>query len=184
MLTHTNSRPAPLAPFADAELHWYAVCTRPNHEKRVAEQLQRKNLAQLLPLYNSVRQWKDRKVCLAMPLFPGYVFVRISLQERLKVLEIPGVAYFVGFGNQAACLPEEDLRLLQGCMNRESSAQPHPYLCAGDRVRVKSGPLQGLQGFIVCVKNRTWLVLSFDSIRCSATLQADQLDVEPFGASA
>jgi transcription antitermination factor NusG len=182
MLTHTNSRPAP--PCAGAESHWYAVCTRPNHEKRVAEQLQRKNLEQLLPLYNSVRQWKDRKVCLAMPLFPGYVFVRISLQERLRVLEIPGVAYFVGFGNQAACLPEEDLRSLQGCMNRESNAQPHPYLCVGDRVRVKSGPLQGQQGFIVCVKNRTRLVLSFDSIRCSATLQADQLDVEPLGASA
>ena len=184
MQTQMDSWQTQPVALAEPEFHWYAAYTRPNHEKRVAEQLERRNLQQLLPLYSSVRQWKDRKVRIEMPLFPGYVFVRIPLQERLRVLEVPGVACFVGFGKQPACLPEEEIRSLQGCMNRESSVEPHPYLCAGRRVRVKSGPLQGLQGFIICVKNRTRLVVSFDSIRCAATLEADQVDLEPLNTGA
>ena len=86
---------------AGEEDHWYAAYTRPNHEKKVAEQLDLRNIEQLLPLYSSMRQWKDRKVRLMRPLFPGYVFVRISLQKRLQVLEVPGIASLVGFGSRA-----------------------------------------------------------------------------------
>src|SRR4249920_2469549 len=77
---------------AHEEDRWYAAYTRPNHEKKVAEQLDLRNIEQLLPLYSSIRQWKDRKVRLMRPLFPGYVFVRMSLQKRLQVLEVPGIA--------------------------------------------------------------------------------------------
>src|SRR4029077_404478 len=85
-----------------AEAYWYAAYTCPNHEKKVAEQLDRRSIEQLLPVYYSVRQWKDRKMRLARPLFPGYVFVRIPAQQRLRVLEVPGVARLVGFGNEPA----------------------------------------------------------------------------------
>lgn len=160
-------------------LHWYAASTRPNHEKRAAEQLNRREIEHLLPLFNSVRQWKDRKVLLAMPLFPGYVFVRIPLRERSRVLEVPGVAGLVGFGTRPAQLADEEIRSIQSCMNRESGVEPHPYLCVGRRARVKSGPLQGVEGIIVRLKNRTRLVLSLQLIQCSVTLDVAQIALEP-----
>jgi transcription antitermination factor NusG len=164
---------------ADEEDRWYAAYTRSNHEKRVAEQLDLRNIEQLLPLYSSIRQWKDRRVRLMRPLFPGYVFVRMSLQRRLQVLEVPGIASLVGFGSQPVCMPEEDIQFLRRCMNYEGNIEPHPYTAVGSRVRVKGGPLAGLKGVVVQLKNRTRLVVSFDLIRRSATVEADQIDVEP-----
>ena len=107
-----------------AEAYWYAAYTCPNHEKKVAEQLDRRSIEQLLPVYYSVRQWKDRKVRLARPLFPGYVFVRIPAQQRLRVLEVPGVARLVGFGTAPARLPDEDIRSIQCCLAGEVSVEP------------------------------------------------------------
>jgi transcription antitermination factor NusG len=159
--------------------HWYAIHTRPNHEKRVAAQLKRRDLDQLLPLYDSIRQWKDRKVRLAVPLFPGYVFVRIALRERLRVLEIPGVANIVGFGNQPARLPEEDIQAIQCCVTGEVNAAPYPYLQVGGRARVKGGPLSGLEGTIVRYKNCARLVLSFELLRSSISVEVNQSDLEP-----
>lgn len=163
----------------DNGTHWYAAYTCPNHEKKVAEQLDRRSIEQLLPLYHAMRQWKDRKVRLARPLFPGYVFVRIASQQQLRVLEVPGVARLVGFGNQPARLPDEDIRSIQCCMTGEARVEPYPYTSVGRRVRVKSGPLCGLTGVVVRLKNRTRLVLSIDLIRSSATVEAEQIDVEP-----
>ena len=115
---------------AHEEDRWYAAYTRPNHEKKVAEQLDLRNIEQLLPLYSSIRQWKDRKVRLMRPLFPGYVFVRMSLQKRLQVLEVPGIASLVGFGSQPVCMPEEDIQFLRCCMNYESRRRAAPlYGC-------------------------------------------------------
>jgi transcription antitermination factor NusG len=172
----TDSKPAY---DVGAEAYWYAAYTCPNHEKKVAEQLDRRSIEQLLPVYYSVRQWQDRKVRLARPLFPGYVFVRIPVQQRLRVLEVPGVARLVGFGSEPARLPDEDIRSIQCCMAGEVSVEPFPYACIGRRVRVKNGPLCGLTGVVVRLKNRTRLVLSIDLIRSSATMEADQIDVEP-----
>jgi len=159
--------------------HWYAAYTRPNHEKKVAEQLDLRNIEQLLPLYSSMRQWKDRRVRLMRPLFPGYVFVRISLQKRLQVLEVPGIASLVGFGSRPVCMSEEDIRFLRCCMTHEDNVEPYPYPAVGSRVRVKGGPLTGLKGVVVRLKNRAGLVVSFDLIQRSATVEADQIDVEP-----
>jgi len=164
---------------AHPEDRWYAAYTRPNHEKKVAEQLELRNIEQLLPLYSSIRQWKDRKVGLMRPLFPGYVFVRMPLQRRLQVLQVPGIASLVGFGGQPACMSEEDIQFLRCCMNYEGNLEPHPYMAVGNRVRVKAGPLAGRKGVVVQLKNRTMLVVSFDLIQRSATVEADQVDVEP-----
>jgi transcription antitermination factor NusG len=177
----TQSSPGLLLPVSPTggEVHWYAAYTRPNHEKSVAQQLGLRNIEQVLPLYNSVRQWKDRRVRLATPLFPGYVFVHISLRERLQVLGIPGVACLVGSGNRPTPLPEEDILSIQCCLSRETGVEPHHYPCVGNRVRVKNGPLSGLTGVVVRIKNRTRLVLTFDLIRRSATVEVDQIDLEP-----
>src|SRR5947209_14254264 len=123
---------------------WYAVYTNANHEKRVAKQLGERSIEHLLPLYDSVRRWKDRRVWLQMPLFPGYVFVRVALRDRLQVLQIPSVAHLVSFSGHPAPVPESDIQSIQNCLNRDHNVEPYPYLQAGRRARVERGPLQGL----------------------------------------
>src|SRR6267378_4423806 len=92
---------------------WYAAYTSARHEKKVVEELGRRNVESFLPLYSSVRRWKDRHVQLEMPLFPGYVFVHLALLERLKVLQVPGVAKLVGFGSLPVALPDEQVDALR-----------------------------------------------------------------------
>jgi transcription antitermination factor NusG len=156
---------------------WYAVYTNANHEKRVAQQLEQRSFEHLLPLYDSVRRWKDRRVHLQMPLFPGYVFVRFALRDRLQVLQIPSVAHLVSFSGHPAPVPDEDIQSIQNCLNRGHHVEPYPYLQAGRRVRVRSGPLQGLEGIILRRKNRTRFILSFDLIMRSVAVEIDELDL-------
>jgi transcription antitermination factor NusG len=158
---------------------WYALYTNANHEKRVAQQLGQRSIEHLLPLYDSVRRWKDRRVHLQMPLFPGYVFVRFALRDRLQVLQIPSVAHLVSFSGRPAPLPAEDIQVIQSCLNHGHQVEPHPYLQAGRRARVRSGPLQGLEGIILRRKNRTRFIVSFDLIMRSVAVEIDDIDLVP-----
>src|SRR5882724_2211017 len=99
------------------EPRWYATYTSANHEKRVALQLANRSVEYFLPMYESVRRWKDRKMKLQLPLFPGYLFVRIALRDRLQVLQVPGVARLVGFNGLPSALSEEDIRAIQICLD-------------------------------------------------------------------
>jgi transcription antitermination factor NusG len=161
------------------EPHWYAVYTSANHEKRVAQQLAQRSVEHLLPLYESLRRWKDRRVRLQMPLFPGYIFVRLALCDRLQLLQIPSVARLVSFNGHPAALPEEDIQVIQNCLGRGHQVEPHPYLQAGRRVRVKSGPFQGLEGIILRRRNMRRLVLSFELILRSVAVEVDVADLQP-----
>jgi transcription antitermination factor NusG len=152
---------------------WYAIYANANHEKRVAQQLGQRSIKHLLPLYESVRRWKDRRVRLQMPLFPGYVFVRFALRDRLQVLQIPGVVRLVSFAGQPAPLREEDVHALQSCLSHGSQVEPHPYLQAGRRARVRSGPLQGLEGIVLRRKNRTRFIISIDLIMRSMAVEIE-----------
>src|SRR5712671_5761651 len=111
VLTTTSERATYTGAFALpavwAEQHWYAAYTCAQHEKRVAAELRMREVEHFLPLYSSVRRWKDRRVQLELPLFPGYVFVRLALLDRLCVLQVPGVARLVGFGCLPQALPDE-----------------------------------------------------------------------------
>lgn len=158
--------------------HWYAAYTSPRHEKRVAEQLRNRDIDHFLPLYEAVHRWKDRRARVTLPLFPGYVFVHIPLSERLHVLEVPSVAQIVSFSGQPAPLPDEEVeRLRSGLAQR--SAQPHPYLTVGRRVRVKSGPFEGIEGILLRKKDNFRLVVSLDLIMRSILLDIDGAEVEP-----
>lgn len=161
------------------EPRWYAAYTSANHEKRVAEQLGVRQVEHFLPQYASVRRWKDRRVTLQMPLFPGYVFVRFVLRDRFQVLQIPGVVHLVSFGGHPAPLREEDIHAIQNCLSHGNQVEPHPYLQAGRRARVKSGPLQGLEGIILRRKNRTRFILSLDLIMRSVAVEIDEIDLAP-----
>lgn len=161
----------------DATPQWYAVCTRSNHEKSASTQLEQRSIEHFLPLYESVRRWKDRRKRLELPLFQGYIFVRIPLQERLRVLVTPGVVRLVGFDNRPAALPDGEIEALRGVLLHGVHSEPHPYLSVGRRVRITRGALAGMEGVLIRKKGRVRLVLSIDLIRQSAMIEVDSADV-------
>lgn len=160
------------------ERNWYALCTCPRHEKRVAEQIERRNLSCFLPLYRSLRRWKDRRKELDLVLFPGYIFVRIALENRLQVLNLPGALRFVSFNGQPAALPAEEIEALQSRLSGDVRIEPHPYLRKGRRVRVRSGAMQGLEGIVVRRKDRCRIIFSIDLIMRSVAVELDEADLE------
>jgi transcription antitermination factor NusG len=160
------------------EPHWYVAHTSANHEKRVTQQLLERSLEHFLPLYDTVRRWKDRRMKLQLPLFPGYVFVRLPLRERLKVLQVPGVARLISFNGQPAALPDKEIETLRVSLTSQLRTEPHPYLTVGRRVRVKRGPLEGVEGILIRKKNAFRVVLSLDLIMKSASVEVDAIDLE------
>ena len=159
--------------------HWYAVSVRPRHEKVVARHLEHQGLNYFLPVYRSVRRWKDRRKELDVALFPGYVFVNLNLRDRLGVLRAPGVVQFVTFQGQPAAVPDSEIRALESSLSAGLRPQPHPYLRQGKKVRVKSGPLVDAEGIMVRRKEGFRLVLSIDLIMRSVMFEVDEADVEP-----
>lgn len=157
--------------------HWYALYTAPRHEKQVAAQINRQGIACFLPLYRSIRRWKDRRKELPLVLFPGYVFVKMALQTRIRVLQLPGAVRLVTFNGQPAALPDQEIENLRSRL-ASGNIEPHPYLTAGRRVRVRSGPLQGLEGIILRTKERCRIVLSIHLIMRSIAVEVDDGDLE------
>jgi transcription antitermination factor NusG len=144
----------------------------------VLGQLGQRTVEAYLPLYQSVRRWKDRRVRLELPLFPGYVFVHLALRDRLQALQAPGVARLVGFGGQPAALPDQEIEALRQGLTHEMRIDLHPYLKVGHRVRVRAGPLQGLEGILVRKKNGPRFVISLDLIMRSVAVEIDEADFE------
>jgi len=168
-------------PIEDLEAKWYAAYTRPHHEKRIAEQLERKLVEAFLPLYGVTHRWKDRWMRLQLPLFPGYVFVRVALRDRLRILEIPGVIRLVGFGRHPAALPGEQIEALRNGLGHPRSAAPHAYLTAGCRVRINRGPLQGLEGVMLRQKGQLRVIISVELIMSSVAVDVNAADIDLLG---
>jgi transcription antitermination factor NusG len=165
-------------------LNWYALYTCPRHEKCVAQQIEQRSIACFLPLYRSVRRWKDRRKELELALFPGYVFVRLALKDRLRILQVPSAVRLVSFNGQPAVLPEAEIEgLRQRLAHGSGGMEPHPYLRVGRRVRVRGGPMQGLEGIIVRRKDRCRVVFSLDLLMRSVAVEVDESDVEPLAES-
>jgi transcription antitermination factor NusG len=161
-------------------LAWYVASTRANHEKRVALELEEREVEHFLPVYNSVRRWKDRRVCLQLPLFPGYVFARFALSDRLKVLKIPSVARLVGFNGSPTALPDEEMQALKSGLSGALHAEPYPYLRTGCRIRLKSGPFKGLEGILRKKKAGYRLVISMELIKRSVAVEVDAADIDGY----
>lgn len=159
------------------EPYWYAAYTCANHERRIADQLGCRGIEHFFPQYESVRKWKDRKVRLSLPLFPGYVFVHLELRERLKVLQVPGVVRLVGFNGQPTAVPAEDVARIREFLGQGFRAEPHPFMTVGRRVLVQSGPLAGMEGIILRRKSRTRLVISFELIQRSMAVEVGEEDL-------
>ncbi|HLZ41951.1 MAG TPA: UpxY family transcription antiterminator [Candidatus Sulfotelmatobacter sp.] len=163
---------------SNQEDNWYALYTCARHEKRVAEQIERRSFSCFLPMYRSVRRWKDRRKELELALFPGYVFVQMPLENKLQVLQVPGVVRLVSFNGKPAVLPRHEIETLQSRLSDTSKVEPHPYLRAGRRVRVCRGAMEGLEGIVVRRKDRCRIVFSIDLIQRSVAVEVDENDLE------
>ncbi len=161
------------------QLRWYAAYTCANHEKRVREQLEQRSVESFLPVYETIRRWKDRRMHLQLPLFPGYIFVRMALVDRLRVLQVPSVVRLVGFNGHLSALPDEEIEGLKKGLAGGVRAEPHPFLTVGRRVRLKSGPLAGMQGILLRQKGNFRVVMSIDLIQRAVAVDAEAADVEP-----
>ena len=161
--------------------HWYALHTYPRHEKRVYEDLGLRAIESFLPLYETVHHWKNGcKVRVELPLFPGYLFVRIDPRQRFKALCLPGAVSMVGSVSGPWALPDAEIASLRTRL-QSRRFEPHPYLAIGQKVRIKSGPLADLTGFLVRLSGGLRVVLSVELIRQAAAVEVDADDVEPIG---
>lgn len=168
----------PVPPVMKAELNWFAVYTTSNHEKKVDQHLRMREIESFLPLYKVIRRWKNRTtVTLDLPLFAGYVFVRIARTERARVLAVPNVNFIVGNGSKALSIPDEYIDTLRSGL-RQRQVDPYPYVKVGAKVRIRSGPFAGLQGIIVRKDDQLRVVLSLDLIEKSFAVHvsADELE--------
>jgi transcription antitermination factor NusG len=154
---------------------WHVASTKSRHEKIVHEHFASRSLESFLPVYDSVRQWHDRRKRLQLPLFPGYIFVRVAYTERLRVLEVPGVSQLVKFGERPAVLYDDEMHRLRTALTLRH-AVPHPSIAIGTRVRIVSGPLRGLCG-VVQRERRPRLIISVDCLCRSVAVELDESEL-------
>ena len=163
----------------DPVSRWFAVYTTPRHEKRLAEHFEVRQIEHFLPLYRTLRRWKDgSRVTLELPLFPNYIFVRICRSQRVRVLEVPGVVCIAGCGREPRALPDGEIEALRWG-TAYSRIEPHAYLVLGERVRINAGPLAGMEGVLVRKKNSFRVVITISLIMQSIAVELDVDDVEP-----
>jgi transcription termination/antitermination protein NusG len=158
---------------------WFAAYTTPRHEKAVARQFEVRQIETFLPLYRSVHRWKNGcRVSIDRPLFPNYVFVLLERGEYIRVLQTPGVLSLVGSGREPAPLPTSEIESLRSGLPLRD-LEPHPYLVAGERVRIHSGALAGMVGVLVRKKNNLRVVLTLDLIMQSVSVEIGIDEIEP-----
>jgi transcription antitermination factor NusG len=159
---------------------WYAIRTRSRHEKVVAKQLDGLQIENFLPLCNVIHRWSDRRKEVELPLFPGYAFVRMiySPQERVRVLRVFGVASFVGTLGKGVPIPERQINDIKTLLNLNVPFENHPALHIGERVRIRGGMLDGVEGILQAQKNGRILVISIDPIQRAISIDLEGYDVE------
>lgn len=159
--------------------HWHAIYSRPRNEKRIQEHLSSRQVECFLPLYRTVHRWKNGcKRVVELPLFPGYLFVKIGMGQRVRVLEIPGVLSFVGATGKPAQLSDFEIETLRSGIQLKKFT-PYRDLVVGEKVRIQAGPLTGLAGVLVRTMNGLRVVLTLEMINQSVAVELDASDVEP-----
>jgi transcription antitermination factor NusG len=157
---------------------WYALYTRHQHEKIVDQILTNKGFNTFLPLYATTHKWKDRTKALTLPLFPCYVFLKGGIERRLQILTTPGVHGLVSSAGQPATIPDIEIEAIRRVVKSGARVEAHPYLKCGNWVRVKDGPLTGIEGILVRKKNISRLVLSVEILGTAAAIEVAALQVE------
>jgi len=161
------------------EPNWFAVFTVPRHEKRVEEHFRMREIESFLPVYEKRRQWKDgSKGMLQIPLFSNYIFVRIGPHGRAPVLKVPGVRSIVSSGPRPLPVSDYYIKWLREGI-RHKKIEPHPYMTAGTKVRIRSGVMAGMEGVLLRKKNDLRVVLTLDMIMKSVSVEIELEDIEP-----
>ncbi|HZQ69650.1 MAG TPA: UpxY family transcription antiterminator [Terriglobales bacterium] len=159
---------------------WYAVQTRSRHEKKVAEDIQEKGIQSFLPLVIRVHKWSDRQKQVQLPLFPGYVFVHTTsaAPDRISVLRTPGVAGFVGSSGKGTPIPEKQIEDIRLILDRNVPFEDYPFLEISQRVRIRGGSLDGVEGTLVAKNSDQSLVVSIDLIKRSILVRVSGYELE------
>ena len=164
------------------EFAWHALYTRHQHEKAIERALSNKGFEVFLPLYSAPHRWKDRNKQILLPLFPGYVFLRGGLERRLDIMTTPGIHMLLACAGHATVVPDEEICAVRQLVEKAQRVEPHPFLRSGDWVRVKSGPLIGMEGILVRKRNLFRLVISLEIFGKSAAADVDASIVERVAA--
>ena len=162
--------------------NWYAVQTRARSEKMIAERLQEQGLPTFLPLVTEVRRWTDRKKKVHLPLFSCYVFVRMDASnndERMRVYRTNGVFRIVSMHGEAVPIPDEQIDALRAVVTQRVPWSEHPFLKIGQRVRIRGGSLEGVEGVLLSNNGDRTLIISVDAIQRSLAVRVEGYDVEP-----
>lgn len=161
--------------------HWFAVHVKSRHEFKVSERLVKAGIDVFLPAVERMSRWKDRNKLIQFPLFPGYLFVNITVRHdhTLTVLKTKGVVRFLGtVPGEPEPVPDEQIFWLKKIVGSKANLDPYPYLQKGQRVRIKQGPLVGVEGLLVEKAGQHKLVLSIDILSQSTSVTIHTSEVE------
>ncbi|MGQ9633337.1 MAG: transcription termination/antitermination protein NusG [Bryobacteraceae bacterium] len=164
---------------ADMLAQWFALSVKPNHERSVAQLLEWKGWATFLPMYRSRRRWSDRIKELELPLFAGYVFCRFPVGDKSRILSTPSVVSIVGFAGKPVAVTDEEIELVRKMTASGLPVGPWPYLRVGQRVRIEAGPLSGLEGILLQLKDAWRVVVSIELLQRSVAAEVDRDVVSP-----
>lgn len=160
---------------------WFAVQTRPRHEKKVAAGFQDRGIMAFLPLLSESHRWSDRCRLVDVPLFPGYVFIHTTdaPETRILVLRTSGVVRFVGVRGAGVPIPDEQIDSVRIVLERGIQFTPYPFLNVGQRVRIRGGSLEGVQGILLGMNGDQSLIISVELIQRSLAVRVAGYQVEP-----
>ena len=160
--------------------NWYAVHTRSRHEKKVADEIEDKGIRAFLPQVTRIHQWSDRRKKVDLPLFPGYVFVHTntSPEARLSVLRVPGVAGFVGSQGRGTPIPDKQIDDIRLILDQNVPFELYPFLEVNQRVRIRGGCLDGVEGVLLAKNPDHSLVVSIDLIKRSLLVRVSGYELE------
>ena len=161
--------------------NWYAVQTRARNEKAVEERLQEQGIATFLPLVTEVHRWSDRRKTVQLPLFSCYLFAKVNAnnEHRQQVCRTLGVFGIVGAQGAGIPVPEEQIESVRTLLAHRLSWSNHPFLKIGQRVRIRGGSLDGLEGVFLSRNGDRTLIISVDAIQRSLAVRIEGYDVEP-----
>jgi len=159
-------------------MSWFAIYTRARHEKKVYDKLIEKDIESFLPLTKQLRQWKDRRKWVEVPLFNSYIFLNIELKNKIYALQTDGVVRLVSFGGEPARIPDWEIDQLKRVIENTDTLKSEQYLKIGDYVEVKNGPLAGIRGYLREIRGEWRVAILVNGVHQSASFVVDQVNVE------
>jgi transcription antitermination factor NusG len=157
---------------------WFALRVKSRFEKAVALAAHNKGFEEFLPLYQIRHEWSDRYKSVDLPLFPGYVFCRLEAQHRFPLLTIPGVMHVVGIGRIPSPIDDAEILAIQNVTRSQLQVEPWPFLEFGERVRLKAGPLNGIEGFLIQLQ-KPRVILNLPILRQAIAVEIERNWIEP-----